>query len=72
MDYIAINFVYFRWNVHDMICGLLSWTPWALPSAEKVGEVMWPSPPHFFASLLSSVDCFTLLAVFLLSVPVFF
>jgi hypothetical protein len=26
------------------------------PRAEEVGEVMWPSPPHFFVSLTS---CFT-------------
>jgi len=31
-------------------------TLWALPCAEEVGEVMWPSPPHFFASLTPHLD----------------
>ena len=72
IDYIALNFVYFRGNVHVMICLLLSSRYGLSQGAEELGEVMWPSPPHFFASLLSSVDCLTLLALFLLSVPLFF
>ena len=41
-----------------MIYVLLSWTPWLSPGVKKVGEVMWPSPPHFFASLTSCVADF--------------
>ncbi len=42
-----------------MICLLLSWSSWALPWRKKDGEVMWPSPPHFFASRSSLVPGFS-------------
>ena len=42
-----------------MICGLLSWSSWALPWRKKDGEVMWPSPPHFFTSRPSLVPDFS-------------
>ena len=40
--------LFFLVEVHDMLCGLLSWSSWALPWRKKDGGVMWPSPPHFF------------------------
>jgi hypothetical protein len=49
--YVYIYFVV-GGNVHVKILELLSLGHGLSPGAKEHGEVMWPSPPHFFAAPL--------------------
>jgi hypothetical protein len=46
-----ISLFFFQGKVHASIRVLLSFRYGVSPGAKEKGEVMWPSPPFFFAAL---------------------